>query len=86
MSADGIAPEPEPAPAAQLVKYSVSIAGHRTSVSLEPKFWELLRVAAAERQMSINALISEIDETREGNLSSSIRLFVLDELIRNARD
>lgn len=81
MTEDTTAPEASPA---QIVKYSVSIAGHRTSVSLEPKFWDLLRESAARRNISINALVSEIDETRSGNLSSAIRLYVLDELMRNA--
>ena len=75
---------PEPSPPAQIVKYSVSLAGHRTSVSLEPKFWELLQASARRRNMSINALVFEIDQSRAGNLSSAVRLYVLDELMRHA--
>jgi predicted DNA-binding ribbon-helix-helix protein len=58
-------------------KRSVRIAGHATSVSLEPAFWEALGELAARRQMSLNALLSAIDAERGGNLSSAIRLFVL---------
>ena len=60
-----------------MVKRSVRIAGHATSVSLEPAFWEALGELAARRQMSLNALLSAIDAERGGNLSSAIRLFVL---------
>lgn len=61
-------------------KHSVSIRGHRTSYSLEqPFFDELIRIAAA-RRMPLAALIAEIDEgrAREANLSSAIRVYVLD--------
>jgi predicted DNA-binding ribbon-helix-helix protein len=60
-----------------MVKHSVRIAGHATSISLEPQFWEALCEIAARRGQSVNALLSEIDNTRDGNLSSAIRLFVL---------
>lgn len=60
-----------------LVKHSVQIAGHGTSVSVENIFWRSLKEIAAQRGMSLNALIMEIDETREGNLSSAIRVFVM---------
>jgi predicted DNA-binding ribbon-helix-helix protein len=61
-----------------LAKHSVRIAGHATSVSLEPAFWEALCEIAARRRLSINALLAEIDVERSGNLSSAIRLFVLE--------
>ena len=60
-----------------LRKRSVTIAGHRTSVSLEAAFWSALKEMAAERGISLNALIEEIDRGRAGNLSSATRLFVL---------
>jgi len=63
---------------ASLIKHSVRIAGHATSVSLEPAFWEGLCEIAARRHLSVNALLSEIDAERDGNLSSAIRLFVLE--------
>ncbi len=65
-----------------LKKRSVVIAGHRTSLSLEDAFWRVLKVLAAERQISINALIEEIDENRSGNLSSAVRTFVLEQALK----
>jgi predicted DNA-binding ribbon-helix-helix protein len=67
-----------------LPKRSVKIAGHATSVTLEPEFWECLREMAATRGQSVNQLVAEIDGTRDGNLSSAIRVFVLAELKRRA--
>ena len=63
-------------------KHSVSLHGHRTSFSLEYEFYtELTRIADA-RDLSLAALIAEIDDARDGeiNLSSAIRLFVLAEV------
>lgn len=61
----------------ELKKRSVVIAGHRTSLSLEDAFWTVLKTLASERQLSINALIEQIDETRTGNLSSAVRTYLL---------
>ena len=61
-------------------KYSVAIDGHRTSVSLEPEFWQALKNIAAARQESLGALVSKVDRTRQGNLSSALRVFVLEEM------
>ena len=61
-----------------LVKRSVRISGHPTSVSLEAPFWQALKDIAARRQVSVNTLLSAIDSERSGNLSSAIRLFVLE--------
>ncbi|MGJ8604904.1 MAG: ribbon-helix-helix domain-containing protein [Marivita sp.] len=62
------------------VKRSLTLQGHRTSVSLEDAFWRAFRDIAAEKDMPINALAAEIDEAREVDvgLASAIRLFVLD--------
>jgi predicted DNA-binding ribbon-helix-helix protein len=61
-----------------VVKRSVSIAGHRTSISLEEPFWEALRRIAEQEALSVQALIGRIDAERgEQNLSSAIRVFVL---------
>ena len=63
---------------AGVVKRSVAIAGHRTSVSLEAPFWDALKDIAAVRGASVQALVAEIDAGRGGaNLSSAIRVFVL---------
>lgn len=60
------------------LKRSLTIASHRTSLSLEPEFWEALRKQAAARQQSIAALVAEIDKARgERNLSSAVRVWLL---------
>jgi len=62
----------------QVLKRSIVIDGHRTSISLEEAFWTRLKEIAIERETTISALVSKIDTDREtGNLSSAIRLFVL---------
>jgi predicted DNA-binding ribbon-helix-helix protein len=63
-------------------KRSVSIDGHRTSVSLEDAFWTELSAIAERRGLSLNGLVAEIDHNRgtPGNLSSALRLYVLDDL------
>lgn len=58
-------------------KHSVTIRGHRTSITLEPDFWESLKDIAAASATSANALIEQIDESDPENLSSALRLFVL---------
>jgi len=77
-------------------KRSVTIDGHRTSISLEDAFWAELSEIARARSLSLNALVAEIDHARStpqggstsgntggntgGNLSSALRLYVLDDL------
>ncbi len=62
-----------------LVKRSLAISGHRTSISLEGAFWSRLKALAASRGQSASALVAEIDAARgEANLSSAIRVFVLE--------
>src|SRR5262245_41979364 len=62
-----------------VLKRTVSIAGHKTSVSLEDAFWQALEEIASERDMTRGKLIAAIDSKRQhGNLSSTVRLFVLD--------
>ena len=65
---------------AKVVKRSVSIAGHTTSVSLEEPFWAALRSIAKAEGRSLAALITDIDERRGTNLSSALRLYVLQSL------
>ena len=61
-----------------IVKRSVVLAGHKTSVSLEDAFWRGLKDIATTRRMTLSDLIGKIDVDRErGNLSSALRLFVL---------
>ncbi len=64
-------------------KRSVRVAGHPTSVSVEEAFWCALKEIAARRGVSLNDLITEIDRRRAGNLSSAIRVFVLEEAREN---
>jgi predicted DNA-binding ribbon-helix-helix protein len=62
-----------------VVKRSIVIAGHKTSVSLEDAFWKALKEIARLRRVTLSELIGSIDSDRtQGNLSSAIRLFVLD--------
>jgi len=62
-----------------VIKRSIVIAGHKTSVSLEDAFWQGLKEIADDRSMTLSDLVSTIDtDRRHGNLSSAIRLFVLD--------
>ena len=61
-----------------VVKRSIVVSGHKTSVSLEDAFWTCMKEISTSRDMTISELITEIDKERhEGNLSSAIRLFVL---------
>jgi predicted DNA-binding ribbon-helix-helix protein len=62
-----------------VVKRSIVIAGHKTSVSLEDAFWKGLKDIAVGRHVTLSDLVAAIDsQRRHGNLSSAIRLFVLD--------
>ena len=74
-----------PSKPSQVVKRTIKIAGHNTSVSLEDAFWNAFREIAATRKISLSKLVSTIDKERKhGNLSSAIRLFVLDHYRRLA--
>lgn len=63
-------------------KRSMTIAGHRTSVALEPEYWAALEAIAAERSSSLSSLVAEIDGARtpERNLASAIRVAILTHL------
>jgi predicted DNA-binding ribbon-helix-helix protein len=62
-----------------VVKRSIVIAGHKTSISLEDAFWKALKDIAIARRATLSDLVASIDSERQhGNLSSAIRLFVLD--------
>ena len=68
------------------LKRSLTIAGHRPSLSLEPEFWDALQKAASARGLSIATLVSEIDQTRgERNLSSAVRVWLVKEFERLLR-
>ena len=64
-----------------VVKRSIVIDGHKTSVSLEEAFWSGLKEIARARCVTLSKVVAEIDDTRQhSNLSSAIRLFVLDRM------
>lgn len=71
-----------------VVKRSVAIRGHRTSFSLEQPFFDEIERIAQERGMSLARLVAEVDAARpaDSNLSSALRLYVLDRLRAAARD
>ncbi len=63
------------------LKRSLTIAGHRTSLSLEPEFWDALKTYAAQEGKTIALLVGEIDQARgDKNLSSAIRVWILKRL------
>ena len=62
-----------------IVKRSIKIDGHKTSVSLEDAFWSSLKEIAHTKNVTVSKMVTEIDRTRRhGNLSSALRLFVLE--------
>ena len=62
-----------------VVKRSVVVSGHKTSISLEDAFWDQLREIARAQRLTLSKLVAEIDHRRQhGNLSSATRLFVLE--------
>jgi len=68
-----------------IVKRSIVLGGHKTSISLEEAFWNGMKMIAWERKMTLSELVGSIDEAREhANLSSAIRLFVLGYYMNNA--
>lgn len=74
--------EPKTDPGAITIRRrSVTIAGHRTSVSIEDAFWDVLKDIATKRGVSLNRLVGEIDKERSGNLSSALRVHVVRHLL-----
>jgi predicted DNA-binding ribbon-helix-helix protein len=68
-----------------MIKRSVTIAGHRTSVSLEEPFWKILNELVKAQHTTLAQLIGEIDKRRKGtNLSSAIRIYVLESCCSHA--
>ncbi len=65
---------------AKLEKHSVTIAGHRTSITLEKCFWRHLKAIAKHKNLAMNELIRQLDESRAGSLSGALRAFVLQTL------
>ena len=63
-------------------KHSVQLSGHATSVCVEDIFWDTLNQLAKEKNLSLRQLLIQIDNAHTGNLSSAIRVFVLNELLQ----
>jgi predicted DNA-binding ribbon-helix-helix protein len=66
-------------------KRSVTVAGHRTSFSIEEAFWRRLASFAAADGISLNKLVELIDKDRKGNLSSAVRVYVLERVAATAK-
>jgi predicted DNA-binding ribbon-helix-helix protein len=64
-------------------KHSLTLRGHRTSLSLEEEFWNELQAIAQRRKKSLQSLIEEVDRSRTGNLSSALMIYVLNEARKN---
>ena len=66
-----------------LIKRSITIKKHRTSLSLEKEFWDALKIIAKEQKCSLESLITEIDTNRKTSLASSIRVYLIEFYMKN---
>ena len=66
-----------------LIKKSITIKKHRTSLSLEKEFWDALKIITKEQKCSVESLVSKIDSNRKTSLASSIRVYLLKFYMRN---
>ena len=66
-----------------LIKKSITIKKHRTSLSLEKEFWDALKIISNERKCSLETLITKIDLNRKTSRASSIRVYILKFYIKN---
>ena len=66
-----------------LIKKSITIKKHRTSLSLEKEFWDALKIVAKEQKCSIENLVTRIDSNRKTSLASSIRVYLLKFYMKN---
>ena len=66
-----------------LIKKSITIKKHRTSLSLEKEFWDALKIIAQEKKCSIESLVTNIDTNRNSSLASSIRVYLLKFYMKN---
>ncbi len=70
-----------------LIKRSITLSGHRTSLALEAEFWQALQTIAAQKGLSLPALVTTIDRQRQNsNLSSAIRVYVLRHFLPGSAD
>lgn len=66
-----------------LIKKSITIKKHRTSLSLEKEFWDALKIISSQQKCSLETLITKIDSNRKNSLASSIRVYLLKFYMRN---
>ncbi len=66
-------------------KHSVILSGHATSFCLEDEFWQALKDIAQQKGIALRQLLMQIDNTHTGNLSSAVRVYVLNELTKNTK-
>ena len=66
-----------------LIKKSITIKKHRTSLSLEKEFWDALKIVAKEQKCSLETLVAKIDSNRKDSLASSIRVYLLKFYMKN---
>ena len=66
-----------------LIKKSITIKKHRTSLSLEKEFWDALKIISNDRKCSLETLITKIDSNRKTSLASSIRVYLLKFYMKN---
>ena len=66
-----------------LIKKSITIKNHRTSLSLEKEFWDALKIIAKVQKCSLETLIAKIDSNRKTSLASSVRVYLLKFYMRN---
>ena len=66
-----------------LIKKSITIKKHRTSLSLEKEFWDALKIIAKKQKCSLENLVTEIDTNRKASLASSIRVYLIEFYMKN---
>ena len=66
-------------------KHSIVLSGHATSLCLEDEFWQALKDIANKKGIALRQLLMQIDNTHTGNLSSAVRVYVLNELTKNTK-
>jgi len=66
-------------------KHSIVLSGHATSLCLEDEFWQALKDIAKQKGMALRQLLMQIDNAHTGNLSSAVRVYVLNELTKNTK-
>ena len=66
-----------------LIKKSITIKKHRTSLSLEKEFWDALKIISSQQKCSLETLVTKIDSNRKNSLASSIRVYLLKFYMRN---